>query len=92
LSIGKLYPIGDEQTVVGIDYRLMGDAAAKWWGDFVSTEYSRISDKVRYIIELEDGRRGMCAIHKEVGRAATGTPTRYRYSFKGISNLDKPKE
>jgi len=92
LSIGKLYPISDEQTVIGIDYRLMGDAAAKWWGDFVSTEYSRINDKVRYIFELEDGRRGMCAIHKEVGRAATGTPTRYRYSFKGIGNLDKPKE
>jgi hypothetical protein len=34
----------------------------------------------------------MCAIHKEVGRAATGTPTRYRFSFKGIGNLEEPKE
>jgi len=92
LSIGKLYPIGDEQTVVGIDYRLVDDTGVRWWGDFVSTEYRRISDKVRYIIELEDGRRGMCAIHKEVGRAATGTPTRYRFSFKGIGNLEEPKE
>jgi hypothetical protein len=92
LSIGKLYPIGDEQKVIEVDYRLVGEAAARWWGDFVSTEYSRISDKVRYIIEMEDGRRGMCAIHKEVGRAATGTPTRYRYSFKGIGHLDKSKK
>jgi hypothetical protein len=92
LSIGKLYPIGDEQTVIGIDYRLVDDTGVRWWGDFVSTEYRRISDKVRYIIELEDGRRGMCAIHKEVGRAATGTPTRYRFSFKGIGNLEEPKE
>jgi hypothetical protein len=27
-----------------------------------------------------------------VGRAATGTPTRYRYSFKGIGNLEEPKK
>ena len=92
MSIGKLYPIGDAQTVIGIDYRLVDDTGVRWWGDFVSTEYRRISDKVRYTIELEDGRRGMCAIHKEVGRAATGTPTRYRFSFKGIGNLDEPKE
>jgi len=92
LSIGKLYPIGDENKVIDVDYRLVGEAATRWWGDFISTEYSRISDKVRYVIELEDGRRGMCAIHKEVGRAATGTPTRYRYSFKGVGNLDKPKK
>ena len=92
MSIGKLCPIGDEQRVIGINYRLLGDGVAKWWGDFVSTEYSHISDKVRYIIELEDGRRGTCAIRKEVGRAATGTPTRYRYSFKGVGFLAKPKE
>ena len=92
MSVGKLYPIGDEQTGIGIDYRLVGEVTTRWWGDFVSTEYRRISDKVRYIIELEDGRKGMCAIHKEVGRAATGTPTRYRYSFKGIGHLDKPAE
>ena len=26
------------------------------------------------------------------GRAATGTPTRYRYSFKGVGHLAKPKK
>jgi hypothetical protein len=88
LSIGKIYPLGDEQKVISVDYRLVGETDTKWWGDFISTEYSRINDKVRYIIELEDGRKGLCAIHKEVGRAATGTPTRYRYSFKSMGNLD----
>lgn len=92
MSIGRLYPLGDEHTVIGIDYRLVSATGVRWWGDFISTEYSRINDKVRYTIELEDGRRGLCAIHKEVGRAATGTPTRYRYSFKGVGNLDKPAE
>jgi hypothetical protein len=92
MSIGKLYPLGDEQTMIEIDYRLVGDTGTRWWGDFISTEYRRLSDKVRYTIEMEDGRRGLCAIHKEVGRAATGTPTRYRYSFKGMGNLDRPKE
>jgi hypothetical protein len=92
MSIGKLYPLGDEQTMIEIDYRLVGDTGTRWWGDFISTEYRRLNDKVRYTIEMEDGRQGLCAIHKEVGRAATGTPTRYRYSFKGMGNLDKPKE
>jgi len=92
LTIGRLYPLGDEKTVIGVDYRLIGDTGNRWWGDFICNDYSRINDKVRYVIELEDGRRGLCAIHKEVGRAATGTPTRYRYSFKGVGNLDKPKE
>jgi hypothetical protein len=92
MSIGKLYPLGDEKTGISVDYQLHGDTGAKWWGDFISISYSTINDKVRYIIELEDGRRGLCAIHKEVGRAATGTPTRYRYSFKGVGNLDRPKE
>jgi hypothetical protein len=87
VSIGKLYRAGDEQLVFGIDYRLRGDLATNWWGDFILTEYQRLEDSGRYIIELEDGRKGMCSIRKEVGRAATGTPTRYRYSFKGSGLL-----
>ena len=53
---------------------------------------SGLSEEDKYIIELADGRRGTCAIRKEVGRAATGTPTRYRYSFKGVGHLAKPKK
>lgn len=87
MSIGKLCKVGEEQLVVSIDYRLRGDSATNWWGDFILTEYRRLSDEGRYIIELEDGRKGMCSIRKEVGRAATGTPTRYRYSFKGSGLL-----
>jgi hypothetical protein len=90
VSIGKLYRVGNEQSVIGIDYQLRGGSVNNWWGDFVLTEYRRLSDDGRYMIELEDGRKGMCAIHKEVGRAATGTPTRYRYSFKGVGSLSKP--
>jgi len=87
MSIGKLYRVGGEQSVIGINYQLRGDSPASWWGDFVLTEYRRLDDSGRYIIEFEDGRKGMCSIRKEVGRAATGTPTRYRYSFKGSGLL-----
>ena len=87
MSIGKLYRVGDEQSVFSIDYRLRGDSATNWWGDFVLIEYRRLGDGGRYIVELEDGRKGMSSIRKEVGRAATGTPTRYRYSFKGSGLL-----
>ena len=91
MSIGKLYRIADEQTAFSIDYRLLGEVPTRWWGDFILTEYRHLANEGRYYIELEDGRRGMCAIHKEVGRAATGTPTRYRYSFKGIGGLNRSK-
>ena len=91
MSIGKLCRIAEEQTGFSIEYRLVGDGATRWWGDFILTEYRHLANEGRYYIELEDGRRGMCAIHKEVGRAATGTPTRYRYSFKGIGGLNQQK-
>ena len=87
MSIGKLCMVGNEQLVFGINYQLRGDSATSWWGDFILTEYQRLDGGGRCIIELEDGRKGMCSIRKEVGRAATGTPTRYRYSFKGSGRL-----
>ena len=87
MSIGKLYRVGDEQSVVGINYQLRGGSATSWWGEFTLKEYRRLDDGARYIIELEDGRKGMCSIRKEVHRATTGIPTRYRYSFNGSGLL-----
>ena len=87
MNIGKLYRVGDEQSVIGIDYQLRGDSETNWWGDFILTEYRRLDVGARYMIEFEDGRKGICSIRKEVGRAATGTPTLYRYSFKGSGRL-----
>jgi len=78
---------GSEQLVFGINYRLHGDSATSWWGDFVLTDYERLEEGGSYIIELGAGRKGMCSSRREVGRAATGTPTRYRYSFKGSGLL-----
>ena len=83
MGIGKLHSIGDEQFVIGIDYDFHDKAAKGWWGEFVLTQYKRVSDGEEYVIELEDGRKGRCSIKKRVNRAVTGVPPLYRYYFRG---------
>ena len=87
MSIGKLYISGDEQSVIGINYQLHDSSAASWWGDFVLTEYRRLKDSGGYVIELEDGRKGMCSIRKKVNKAVSGTPPLYHYYFRGSGLL-----
>jgi len=52
-----------------------------------SLSLKRISDDAEYVIELEDGRKGKCAIKKNVNKAAIGVPPLYYYHFKGRSRL-----
>ena len=87
MSIGKLYRLGDEQSVVGINYQLQYISSVNWWGDFVPTEYRRLNDGVGYIVEFEDGRKGMCSIRKKVNKAVTGAPPLYHYYFRGSGRL-----
>jgi hypothetical protein len=89
VSIGKLYCPGDEKAV-DINYQLNGSSSVNWWGDFVLTEYRRLDDGGRYIIEFEDGRKGMCSIRKKVNKAVVGTPPLYHYHFRGSGLLKKP--
>ena len=86
MSIGKLYCPGDEKAV-GINYQLHDSSSASWWGDFVLTEYKRLSDGGGYVIEFDDGRKGMCSIRKKVNKAVSGTPPLYHYFFRGSGML-----
>ena len=88
---GKLYEDSGEQFVVDIKYQVSEELASepvRWWGEFSLTEYIKVADDDRYIIELEDGRKGKCFVKKRVNRAVSGVPPRYIYHFKGLDSLE----
>ncbi len=88
---GKLYRIGSEQFIDSINYQVNEELTAepaRWWGEFTFTSGMNIQESDRYIIELEDGRKGWCHLRKLVNRAVSGVPPRYVYNFTGISPLE----
>ena len=88
---GKLYWISSEQFVDAINYQIHEDLAAeptRWWGELTLDNSVNIGDNDRYIIELEDGRRGEGYLKKLVNRVVRGVPPRYVYHFNGISPLE----
>ncbi len=88
---GKLYRIGSEQFVDEISYQLHEDSSAEaayWWGEFTLDSSQRPSESDRYIVELEDGRRGESHLKKLVNRVVRGVPPRYMYRFTGTSLLE----
>jgi len=87
VNIGKLYGPRGESFVVGIEYKFYDESPTAWWGEFVTNEYRPLNDGDGYVIELEDGRKGMCFIRKRVNKATTGIPTLYYYYFMGGSVL-----
>ena len=87
MNIGKLHGPKGETFVVGIEYKFYDESSTGWWGEFVTNEYRRLHDGDGYVIELEDGRKGLCFIRKRVNKATTGIPTLYYYYFMGGSLL-----
>jgi hypothetical protein len=88
---GKLYRLGSEQLIDTIKYQIHEDLAEeppRWWGEFTLTNIMNIRESDRYIIELEDGRKGECYVKKLVNRVVRGVPPRYLYHFNGISPLE----
>jgi hypothetical protein len=88
MGTGKLY-LGDEKFVVDVDYEFRDTSGTKWWGEFIPTEYTRLSDGNGYVIAFEDDLKGRCSIHKRVNGATVGVPPRYRYYFKAAGPLEE---
>ena len=80
---GKLYRLNEEQFVVDVDYRLLGETLTDFWGELVPAECERIADGGDYIVELADNRKIKCNLRKNVNRATVGFPARFVYSFAG---------
>ena len=79
---GKLYDYKDE-FIVDVDYTFHDYSEIGWWGELVPKEYRLLADGNRYTIELADGRRGPCSLHRRVNRAVMGVPPLYVYNFRG---------
>ena len=88
MSIGKLYRSSDNQFVAEVNYQFHDESATSWWGELTLTDYVRIDDRERYLIELEDMRKGKCHLRKRVNRAVSGVPPRYVYQFNGTGALE----
>ena len=88
MSTGRLYRSSDEQLLANINYQFQHESPKDWWGELTLVEYVRLNDGPGYILELEDGRRGRCALKKRVNRAVTSLPPRYVYRFSGNVDFD----
>lgn len=89
---GKLYRTGDEKAIGVVDYRLQVDTdeeglPSRWSGDLILAETGGVRDGDRYILELDDKRRGRCSLKKMVNKAIMGMPTRYYYRVNGSGPL-----
>ncbi|MFC1914103.1 hypothetical protein ACFLXF_02385 [Chloroflexota bacterium] len=91
MAIGRLYLADSKgkQLVGYVNYRLQSESSTGWWGELVFIDYKAIKDGSGYIIELDDGRKGMCNLKKRVNRAVSGVPPRYIYHFSGTKFLKK---
>jgi hypothetical protein len=82
MALGKLYDYNND-FLVDVNYTFHNDTDAGWWGELVPRQHRPILDDTRYIIELADGRRGGCSLHKRVNRATMGAPSVFVYNFRG---------
>ena len=88
---GNLYRIGSEKFVDVVNYQIYEDFTtepAHWWGEFTFANSMNVRESDRYVIELEDKRKGKCYLKKLVNRVARGVPPRYLYHFTGFGPLE----
>lgn len=83
MPTGKLYHSSTEQFLANVSYQFQHEEPHSWWGELTLIEYKQIKDGGGYTLELEDGRRGTCALKKRVNRAVTSLPPRYVFHVSG---------
>ena len=88
MTTGKLFQSSDDQLIADVNYQFQHESENKWWGELTLIDYVRIKDGSGYILELDDGRRGKCALKKRVNRAVTSLPPRYVYHFAGTGTFE----
>ena len=88
---GKLYRVDSEEYEADVNYQLHERPTTEptgWWGELTLTDSVGMRENDKYIIELEDRRRGRCYLKKRVNRVVRGIPPRYMYHFTGTSPLE----
>jgi hypothetical protein len=85
---GKLYEAYNDEPVAKISYQIheefdLGGSLRKWWGELTLAENVEIREGDRYIIELEDKRKGKCRLKRRINKAVVEVPSRHLYLFQG---------
>jgi len=88
MSEGYLYKLSDSEFIGPVNYRLLHEEEATWWGELTLGDYFRLDDSDEFIIELEDKRMSQCKLKKIVNRAVSGIPPRWIYRIIGTSSLE----
>ena len=89
---GKLYNINDTEFVCTVSYQVheeLGKDAdpLRWWGELTFVDKVDIIDGDRYVLELEDKRKGRCSLRRRINKAIISVPPRFYYLFQGTSPL-----
>ena len=90
---GKLYKSGNDKLLSTVNYRLHEELDEEgnqksWWGELTITDNIRIPDGDKYVIELEDGRKGKCSLKRRINRAVILVPPRFIYLVQGTGLLE----
>ncbi len=89
-GIGKLYRIDEEEAIASVNYQIRANPSAfssQWMGEIVLRDAVDIGDGGLFVIELEDGSRGKCALKKMINRATSSVPPRFVYRLTGSGSL-----
>ena len=89
---GKLYETNSEKLISTVSYKIHEELTIegkleKWQGELTLTDNLRIHDGDRYVIELEDKRKGRCSLKRRINKAVILVPPRYFYLLQGTGPL-----
>jgi len=89
---GKLYEANSENLLSAVSYKMYEESTIegtleKWWGELTLTDNLRIPDGDRYVIELDDGRKGRCSLKRRINKAVILVPPRYFFLLQGTGPL-----
>ena len=89
---GKLYEANSERLISTVSYKIHEELTTegtpgRWWGELTFTDSVRTHAGDRYVIELEDKRKGRCSLKRRINKAVILVPPRYFYLFQGTGTL-----
>jgi len=89
---GNLYEANSEKLISMVSYQIYEELTRegtlkRWWGELTLDDSIRIHDGDRYVIELEDKRKGRCSLKRRINKAVILVPPRYFYLLQGTGPL-----
>ena len=90
---GKLYEANSEKLISTVSYKIYEELTIegtleKWLGELTLTDSTQIHDGDRYMLELEDKRKGKCSLKRRINRAVILVPPRFIYLIRGTGQLE----